>query len=174
MLLYVKTQISHCGLGADLIPIFLSFHSPPSWIESSHNVLWVLMLMQFTPPPTCQALKLAASWAWNTLRPGILGSSFFKFQLKFCLLRETLPSHLKETSFPFLPSSLLPISVYFLHKLYHNLKLSLSLIYFFTLCLSLLECKSISLGTWSNYLLYPQQLEQWYMGYLVKICSMKK
>lgn len=50
MLQCIKIQISHCGLRADLVPVFLSFPPPPFRIGSSHNVLWVLVLIQLSPP----------------------------------------------------------------------------------------------------------------------------
>ena len=118
---------------------FIPFSPSPSSKGSSNTVLWVLKLIQFfnthhTPhssPPLSPSPQTGVSQAWNTslqaLRPCLLVSSAFKSLSKFCLLREALPSHLKITPLSFPPST--PVSLYFFHRLYHNLKLSWSLIY---------------------------------------------
>lgn len=152
MLLYIKIQISHCGLRADLIPVFLSFPSlpTPSSKGSSHTVLCVLKLIQFftaphhhSPPHPCPQILQAvlpgpgalpcrhSGLACRSPHPsGLCPHPASSERPGRLISRE----HLSPSLCP--PHFHSPVSLDFFHRLYHSLKLSWSWIDLLLHCLS--------------------------------------
>lgn len=115
--------------------LFSTTHYDPATV-----VLWVLMLIQLFP---LQALKLAASWVWNTSSQALKGlvRQATHFQVSTQILSPWRELTFSLISRKHLSPSLLPHctpqfhSIYFFHRMYHSLRLSWLFIYLLFHCL---------------------------------------